>query len=66
MKINDKQFLTLIIIYAVIVVGIVAGMIIYARTTPKDTTVSQNCWDKYQTEDQAILHCETHKPIIGD
>ena len=66
MKINDKQFLTLIIIYAIIVIGIVAGMIIYARTTPKNTTVLHNCWDNYQTEHEAILHCETHEPIIGD
>ena len=21
---------------------------------------SPNCWDQYQTEEQAILHCENH------
>jgi hypothetical protein len=20
----------------------------------------QNCWDKYETEEQAIIHCEKH------
>ena len=20
----------------------------------------ENCWDKYETEDQAIIHCEIH------
>jgi hypothetical protein len=26
----------------------------------------ENCWDKWQTENEAIMHCETHGPIEED
>jgi uncharacterized phage infection (PIP) family protein YhgE len=37
------------------IVGIVA-IIISLLFTEKQ----ENCWDKYQTENDAIMHCEEH------
>jgi hypothetical protein len=59
-QVNEKKLLVLVIISSILTIGIVIGMIVNARLKP------ENCWDKYQTEEQAILHCETHEPIIGD
>jgi hypothetical protein len=25
------------------------------------STPPENCWDKYQTEDEAIMNCESHE-----
>jgi hypothetical protein len=35
------------------ILGLV-GIIIYMTTAPT------NCWDNYQTENDAIMHCEEH------
>jgi hypothetical protein len=50
---SNDGMLWLIIISGLFIVGTVITMIIQAH-------ISSNCWDKYQTEQQAILNCENH------
>lgn len=51
---NDKAILLYVsLILTAIVLAIVAAFS-YTRQ------VETNCWDKYQTENSAIEHCEQH------
>jgi type II secretory pathway component PulL len=50
---SNDGMLWLIIISGLFIVGTVLTMIIQAH-------IPSNCWDKYKTEQQAILNCEKH------
>jgi hypothetical protein len=53
-QISNDGMVWLIIISGIFIVATVITMIVQANL-PKE-----NCWDKYQTEQEAILNCENH------
>lgn len=59
---TDNKALKLIIILTLteIILLVFAARSGYFKQDPKP---SPNCWDNYSTEQEAILHCETHDPI---
>jgi hypothetical protein len=46
-----KSEIVFISLFMTIALGMLFGIIWFIDTTP-------NCWDKYQTENAAISHCE--------
>jgi len=53
-QISDNGMVWFIFISGIFIIGIVLTMIVQANM-PKE-----NCWNKYATEQQTILHCEAH------
>jgi len=47
---TDRQIIATLIATTAIMIG----LLVWAFTQPKD------CWQQYQTEQQAIQHCEGH------
>jgi hypothetical protein len=44
----------LVVINGILVVGILVAIFGFFNIPV------ENCWDKYETEEQAIIHCENH------
>jgi hypothetical protein len=44
----------LVVINGILVIGILVAIFGFFNNSV------ENCWDKYGTEDQAIIHCEKH------
>jgi len=49
---NEKTVLTLVLVSLLATIGVVLWMILNPQI------YSNNCWDKYSTEQEAILNCE--------
>ena len=59
-KVNKKEILVFAGIFAVMIGALIYGFF-FAGAGQVD-----NCWDKYTTEKEAIMNCETHGPIEED
>ena len=51
-QINEKTVFMLVVISLLATLGAIIWMLL------NPTIYSNNCWDKYQTEKEAILNCE--------
>jgi hypothetical protein len=47
-----------IVVFALVVAAMLGSLVYGFLALKKDEPV--NCWDQYQTENEAILHCEVH------
>jgi len=37
------------------------GLVLTVLIVALSSVERENCWDKYQTEDEAIMNCESHE-----
>jgi hypothetical protein len=57
MSSNDKVTKKEVLVFGAIIIAML-GSLVYGFFVVGAGQMPENCWDKYQTEEQAILNCE--------